>query len=52
MISDNEPMIDKFISIPKEISSLNCNAFTAGIVEAVLHGNGFVSIELTNRMQK
>ena len=41
MISDNEPIISKFISIPKEIKSLNCGAFVAGIVEAVLDSLSF-----------
>ncbi|KAJ3120644.1 TRAPP subunit trs31 [Nowakowskiella sp. JEL0407] len=43
MISDNEPNITKYISIPKEFSSLNCGAFIAGIVEAVLDGCQFPS---------
>ncbi len=41
MISDNDPMITKFISIPKEMSSLNCSAFVAGIIEAVMDGCHF-----------
>ncbi|KAJ3195772.1 TRAPP subunit trs31 [Irineochytrium annulatum] len=41
MITDNEPVISKFISIPKELSSLNAGAFIAGIVEAVLDGSHF-----------
>jgi hypothetical protein len=43
MINDNEPLITQYISVPKEIKSLNCGAFTAGIVEAVLDSAGFVS---------
>ncbi|KAF8323010.1 TRAPP complex subunit trs31 [Clavulina sp. PMI_390] len=41
MIIDNDPIITKYISIPKEMSQLNCSAITAGIVEAVLDGLGF-----------
>ena len=44
MISDNEPILSRYISVPKELSQLNCNAFVAGIVEAVLDGCQFVSI--------
>jgi hypothetical protein len=44
MISDNEPILTRYISVPKELSQLNCNAFVAGIVEAVLDGCQFVSI--------
>ncbi|CAG8605996.1 2588_t:CDS:2 [Ambispora gerdemannii] len=43
MISDNDPLITKFISVPKELSQLNCNAFLAGIVEAILDGTQFPS---------
>ncbi|ORX89341.1 TRAPP I complex [Basidiobolus meristosporus CBS 931.73] len=43
MISDNEPVVNKFISIPKELSQLNCGAFIAGIVEAILDGCQFPS---------
>lgn len=34
MIVDNEPVVNTFISIPKEMSQLNCAAFVAGIIEA------------------
>ncbi|KAI2666947.1 Trafficking protein particle complex subunit 5 [Labeo rohita] len=36
-----EPVINAFISVPKENSTLNCAAFTAGIVEAILTHSGF-----------
>ena len=38
MISDNEPIITKYISVPKDYHSLACGAFLAGIVEAILDG--------------
>ncbi|RUS15561.1 NO signaling/Golgi transport ligand-binding domain-containing protein [Endogone sp. FLAS-F59071] len=41
MISDNDPLVSRYISVPKELSQLNCNAFVAGIVEAVLDGCQF-----------
>ncbi|KDQ19907.1 hypothetical protein BOTBODRAFT_75366, partial [Botryobasidium botryosum FD-172 SS1] len=41
MIVDNDPPITRHISIPREMSQLNCSALTAGIVEAVLDGLGF-----------
>jgi hypothetical protein len=43
MISDNDPLISKYISVPKELSELNCNYFLAGIVEAILDGAQFPS---------
>lgn len=36
MITDNSPLISRFISIPKDYSNLNCSAFTAGIIEGAL----------------
>lgn len=44
MIIDNDPPITRHISIPKDMSQLSCSALTAGIVEAVLDGLGFVRI--------
>ena len=39
-IIDAEP-INSFISVPKDKGSLNCAAFVAGIIEAVLAGANF-----------
>ncbi|TVY14149.1 Transport protein particle subunit trs31 [Lachnellula arida] len=41
MISDNEPLVNQYISVPKEMNQLNCAAFVAGIVEGVCDGAGF-----------
>ncbi|CDO70936.1 hypothetical protein BN946_scf184829.g45 [Trametes cinnabarina] len=41
MIIDNDPPITRNISVPRDMSSLSCSSFTAGIVEAVLDGLGF-----------
>lgn len=43
MVHENDPVLTRYISVPKELSSLNCMAFTAGCVEAVLDASGFVS---------
>lgn len=43
MIIDNDPIITRNISVPRDMSQLSCSSFTAGIVEAVLDGLGFVS---------
>jgi len=40
MITDNEPLVNQYISVPKEMSQLNCAAFVAGIVEGVCAGLG------------
>lgn len=40
-IIEKEPIITKYISIPRDKSSLNCAAFAAGIVEAVLNSSNF-----------
>ncbi|CAH3179098.1 unnamed protein product [Porites evermanni] len=40
-IIEKEPLVNKFISVPKDKGFLNCASFVAGIVEAVLHGCNF-----------
>jgi hypothetical protein len=44
MIIDNDPLIERHISVPRDMSQLSCSSFTAGIVEAVLDGLGFVRL--------
>lgn len=44
MIIDNDPPIERHISVPRDMSQLSCSSFTAGIVEAVLDGLGFVKM--------
>lgn len=41
MLIDNEPVSNKYISVPREMNQLNCAAFVAGIIEAVLDGSVF-----------
>eukprot|EP00735_Rhodelphis_limneticus_P006579 TRINITY_DN18_c0_g1::TRINITY_DN18_c0_g1_i1::g.14759::m.14759 TRINITY_DN18_c0_g1::TRINITY_DN18_c0_g1_i1::g.14759 ORF type:complete len:209 (-),score=19.89,sp/Q54YG5/TPPC5_DICDI/65.56/8e-82,TRAPP/PF04051.11/1.3e-43,VanZ/PF04892.7/0.091 TRINITY_DN18_c0_g1_i1:62-661(-) len=41
MISEREPLVNRFISVPSELSSLNCAAFVAGIVRGILDRAGF-----------
>lgn len=40
-IIEKEPLVNTYISVPRENSSLNCAAFNAGIVEAILTNSGF-----------
>lgn len=47
MISDNDPVVNQYISVPKEMSQLNCAAFVAGIVEGVCDGTGFPAAAVT-----
>ncbi len=42
MISDNDPVVYKYISTPKEMSALSCGAFVAGIIESILIASSFV----------
>lgn len=42
-IMEKEPLVNRYISVPRDKGSLNCAVFVAGIVEAVLCGTGFVS---------
>jgi hypothetical protein len=41
MIIDNEPLVNQYISVPREMSQLNCAAFVAGVVEGVCDGADF-----------
>lgn len=41
MISDNEPLVNEYVSVPREMSQLNCAAFVAGIIEGACDGAGF-----------
>lgn len=41
MITDNDPLVNTYISLPKEMNQLNCAAFVAGIIEGVCDGCGF-----------
>ncbi|KAI9296100.1 TRAPP I complex [Neoconidiobolus thromboides FSU 785] len=41
MLSDNEPLFIRYISVPKELSQFNANAFVAGIVEGVLQAGQY-----------
>lgn len=40
MIADNDPLVNQYVSVPKEMSQLNCAAFVAGVVEGVCEGVG------------
>lgn len=42
-IIEKQPLVNTYISVPKDKGSLNCASFTAGIVEAILVNSGFVS---------
>ncbi|KAI5287655.1 TRAPP subunit trs31 [Ascosphaera aggregata] len=41
MITDNDPLVNTYISVPKEMNMLNCAAYVAGIIEGVCDGCGF-----------
>ncbi|KAH7930601.1 TRAPP I complex [Leucogyrophana mollusca] len=41
MIIDNDPPIERHISVPRDMNQLSCSSFTAGVVEAVFDGLGF-----------
>lgn len=49
MISDNEPLVNQYISVPKEMN-LNCAAFVAGIIEGACDGAGFPARVTTHSM--
>ncbi|EFJ34484.1 hypothetical protein SELMODRAFT_266777 [Selaginella moellendorffii] len=41
MISEKELLVNKYISVPKDMGAFNCGAYVAGIVKGVLEGAGF-----------
>lgn len=41
MISDVDLMVNKYVSVPKDMGGLNCAAFVAGIVKGSLDNAGF-----------
>lgn len=43
MITDNEVLVNEYVSVPREISSLNVAAFVAGIIEGICDGAGFTT---------
>lgn len=45
-LMEKESLVNRYISVPRE-GGLNCAVFVAGIVEAVLTGTGFVSIDIS-----
>ncbi|KAK7929906.1 hypothetical protein WMY93_006301 [Mugilogobius chulae] len=40
-IIEKEALVNTYISVPKDNSTLNCAAFTGGIIEAILTNSGF-----------
>ncbi|KAK8379618.1 hypothetical protein O3P69_019524 [Scylla paramamosain] len=38
---EKEPLVNRFVSVPRDKSSINCAAFVAGIIEATLVSTGF-----------
>lgn len=41
MISEQEPLVNQYISVPTNLPNLNCAAFVAGIIRGVLESSGF-----------
>ncbi|KAM7262121.1 hypothetical protein ACFE04_021198 [Oxalis oulophora] len=44
MISERELLVNRFISIPKDMGTFNCGAFVAGVVRGALDGAGFPAV--------
>ncbi|OEL28435.1 Trafficking protein particle complex subunit 5 [Dichanthelium oligosanthes] len=44
MISEKELLVNRFISVPKDMGAFNCGAFVAGIVKGVLDNAGFPAV--------
>lgn len=48
-IIEREPIVNKFISVPKDKKYINCASFIGGIIEAILNECNFVCNILINR---
>ena len=42
MITEESTLIEKYVSVPKEMQGLNCSSLVAGIVEGLLDAAQFV----------
>lgn len=40
-IEENDPLVNKYISVPLDYGHFNCASFTAGIISGVLNASGF-----------
>jgi hypothetical protein len=43
MIFDNDPMVNQYISLPREMRGFNAAAYVAGIIEGFCDGAGFAT---------
>ncbi|VDN38798.1 unnamed protein product [Cylicostephanus goldi] len=41
LLIEKEPVVNTFISVPKDKGMLNCAAFVAGIIQAMLEASNF-----------
>jgi hypothetical protein len=47
MLTLNNPPLTQHISVPRDLSQLSCEAFSAGVVEGVLDGLDMVRLAVT-----
>ena len=41
LMSDKDLLVNRFVSVPKDLGDLNCGAFAAGMVRGILRSAGF-----------
>jgi hypothetical protein len=46
MIRDNDPLTNRYISVPRDYSPLNCASYIGGIVRGALDAADFVRISI------
>lgn len=53
MINEKEPLVNTYISVPKDLGGLNCASFVAGVVHGVLESgdprNHFIFLNTFHR---
>eukprot|EP01120_Amphizonella_sp_Union-15-10_P004340 TRINITY_DN14970_c0_g1_i1.p1 TRINITY_DN14970_c0_g1~~TRINITY_DN14970_c0_g1_i1.p1 ORF type:complete len:198 (-),score=30.85 TRINITY_DN14970_c0_g1_i1:68-661(-) len=51
MITEDETLVNKFISVPKDLAGLSCGSFVGGIVEGILYASEFLAKVTTHSVQ-
>lgn len=41
MLTDNDPLVLRFVSVPRDMASFNAASFVGGIIQGVLVAAGF-----------
>ena len=51
MINEFEPLVNRYISVPRDYGSFNVSSFAAGVIKGVLDGAGFPAEVTTHAVE-